>query len=292
MNRRTLLRRAAGATALVVGATRLDRRALAARRATPARDLRELGLPEVTIAVDDVGFTVPSATTAGRTLMTVRNTGIKGLHFFAARIPDEVSDADLASSLATPAAEPAWFDMTTLTMFGNPDWPAPGGQAQGVVDIGAGRWLLVDPIDGREVAIWNVAEDANSASSSEPAADVEVGMLEMDFAGLDLPVPAGRRLWKIVNRGALEHEIALLTVPAGSTKEGVIQTLSDLLQGKGDPSQFAPVGGQGIASKGVTSWQLLDLTPGTYAAVCMSPMPGEDFMPHALMGMVKVFTAR
>jgi hypothetical protein len=63
-----------------------------------------------------------------------------------------------------------------------------------------------------------------------------------------------------------------------------------MLQGKGDPNQFSPVGGQGIASKGVTTWQLFDLAPGTYAAVCMSPAPGEDFAPHALMGMIAIFT--
>lgn len=289
MNRRAVLRGGAGALAVASGAVATRPRPLFAQEATPAATLAGLGLPEVTIAVDDAGFTVPTGTTAGRLLMTVENTGGKDLHFFAARIPDEVSDEQLAAEMEAES-EPAWFDMTKLTMLGTPDWPAPGGRAQGVVDVAAGRWLLVDPIDGRDVALWTVG--AGAAPAAEPAADVEVGLAEMDFTGLDRPVPAGPRVWKITNRGALEHELALLPVPAGSTKEGVVQAIADLLQGKGDPSQFAPVGGQGIASKGVTSWQRFDLEPGTYAAVCMSPMPGTDYAPHALEGMVEVFTVR
>ncbi|HEU0116110.1 MAG TPA: hypothetical protein VFQ80_15595, partial [Thermomicrobiales bacterium] len=61
----------------------------------------------------------------------------------------------------------------------------------------------------------------------------------------------------------------------------------------GDPASFAPVAGQGIASRGVTSWQQFDFAPGRYAAVCMSPSadPSSD-EPHAMMGMVRLFTVR
>ena len=294
MNRRTFLWQAVGATTLDFGATMQGRSSLFAQEATPAAGLADLGFPEVRIVAEDKGFIAPTGTKAGRMLMTVENTGTQPLHFFAVRVPDEVSDAKLAAEMAAPDTdtEPSWFDMTKLPMLGNPDWPTPGGQAQGIVDLAAGRWVLVDPIGGRDVAIWSVAVGENTSTGLEPAADVEVELVEMDFTGLDQPIAAGRHVWKIANRGALEHELALLPVPPESTKEDVIQTINNLLQGQGDPSQFAPVGGQGIASKSVTSWQSFDLKPGTYAAVCMSPAPGEDFTPHALMGMVTIFTAR
>jgi hypothetical protein len=290
MNRRLFLRQATGATALALGATALSRRPLFAQAATATAGLASLDFPRVTISVDDTGFTAPTGSTAGRVLMTVENTGTQPLHFFAIRVPDEVSDAQFAADMATPEAEPAWFDMTKLPMLGNPDWPSPGGRAQGVIDVTAGRWMLVDPLGGRDVALWTVGAGETGAPAQEPAADVEVGLIEMDFTGLDQPVPAGQSIWKISNQGALEHELALLPIPAGTSKENLIQMIGDMLQGKGDPSMFAPVGGQGIASKGVTSWQQFDLTAGPYAAVCMSPSPGDDFKPHALMGMVKVFT--
>jgi hypothetical protein len=291
MNRRALLGHALGATALALGGTILSNRVILATEATAAAGLTDLGLPDVTISVDDAGFTVPPGATAGRVLLMVRNAGSKELHFFAVRVPDEVSDDQLAQDMQTES-DPAWFDMTTLPMLGNPDWPAPGGQAQGVVDLVAGRWVLVDPIDGRDIAIWTVGEGGSQTMGPEPQAGVAVGLSEMAFSGLDQPLNSGSQVWKISNQGALEHELAILPAETGTTVESFTAQLSDALQ-SGDTSFWKPVGGQGIASKGVTSWQFFDLQPGTYAAVCMTPSEGDspdDFVPHALMGMVKIFT--
>jgi hypothetical protein len=247
-------------------------------------------LPEVVISVDDAGFTLPDGAVAGRTLMTVRNTGSSELHFFATRIPDDVTDEQVDAEMQSESEEdPPWFDMTTLRFLGTPDWPAAGGQAQGAVDLLAGRWIFIDPIGGRNVAILVVTE-GTPAPAAEPDADVAITMQEMTFSGLDAPLPAGPHVWRITNNGALEHEIAIVSVPDGTTNEDVVGMIGDMLSGDAPPSVFAPVGGQGIASKGVTSWQAWDLPAGTYAAVCMSPMPGTEFEPHALEGMVQVFT--
>jgi hypothetical protein len=289
MHRRLFLQRSAALSLTVVFGGRLAPRAVA-QEATPTSGLAELGLPEVVVTIDDAGFTLPDGATAGRTLMTVRNTGTMDVHFFATRIPDEVSDAQLAEEMQSESEEdPPWFDMTTLPFLGNPDWPAVGGEAQGVVDLLAGRWIFIDPLAGRNVAILVVGE-GTPTPVAEPVAVVAITMQEMTFSGLDAPLAAGPQVWEITNSGALEHEIAIVSVPEGTTSQDVISMIGDMLKGAAPPETFAPVGGQGIASKGVTSWQSWDLPAGTYAAVCMSPMPGEDFEPHALEGMVQVFT--
>src|SRR5262245_51224518 len=119
MNRRTLLWHAAAATAMATGATALGRGWAWAQEATPTAALASLGLPEVVISVDDKGFTAPEGATAGRMLMTVKNSGTQPLHFFAIRVPDDVSDAQLEADFASSGEEdPAWFDMTTLPMLG------------------------------------------------------------------------------------------------------------------------------------------------------------------------------
>jgi hypothetical protein len=200
-----------------------------------------------------------------------------------------VTEEQLARDMQSDG-DPAWFDMTTLPFLGTPDWPPIGGQAQGVVDLTAGRWIFVDPLAGREVAILVVGE-GDETEAPEPAADVEIGMTEMAFTGLDAPIAAGAQVWKITNNGALEHELALLSVAAGTARDDVIASIGSMLMGTPTPTAFAPIGGQGIASRGVTSWQRFDLPAGTYAAICMSPMPGSDFEPHALEGMVQIFTA-
>lgn len=289
MYRRQFVQQAAALSLAVVLGSRFAPRA-AGQEATPISGLADLGLPEVVIAIDDAGFTLPDHATAGRTLMTVRNTGTMDVHFFATRIPDEVSDAQIAEEMQSESeADPPWFDMTTLPFLGTPDWPAAGGEAQGVVDLLAGRWISIDPLGGRNVAILVVGE-GTPAPAAEPVADVAITMQEMTFTGLDAPLAAGPQVWQITNRGALEHEIALVSVPDGTTSQEVISMIGEMLMGAAPPETFVPVGGQGIASKGVTSWQAWDLPAGTYAAVCMSPMPGEGFEPHAMEGMVQVFT--
>jgi hypothetical protein len=293
MNRRTLLKQSVAALSLAAVATSLGKAVSLARSPTPAAQLTAFGYPELVVSVDDKGFTLPSGVVAGRTLMTVANTGEKELHFFAARIPDDVSDADLASSMATPDVDPPWFDMTKLTLLGTPDWPRPGAKAQGVVDLTEGRWLFLDPIDGRDVAILQVGPGADPKEAKTPAADVEIGLVEMDFTGLDHPLPAGPTVWKITNHGALDHELAVLAVAPDMTKEKLIAQIGDLMQGKGDPSSFDPVAGQGAISRGGTSWQQFDLPAGRYAAVCMAPSPDpSSFEPHAMMGMVRLVTVQ
>ena len=207
-------------------------------------------LPEIVVSIDDAGFTLPDHATAGRTLMTVRNAGTTDVHFFATRIPDEVSDAQIAAEMASESeADPPWFDMTTLPFLGNPDWPAVGGQAQGVVDLPAGRWIFIDPIGGRNVAILSVAE-GTPTPAAEPVADVVITMQEMSFSGLDAPLTAGPQVWQITNSGALEHEIAIVSVPDGTTSKDVIGMIGDMLAGAAPPETFAPVGGQGICFEG------------------------------------------
>lgn len=289
MYRRRFLSQSAALTlTLALGAH--GSRGAAAQEATPTSGLADLGLPELVVSVDDAGFILPESATAGRTLMTVRNTGSKELHFFATRIPDDVTDEQIAAEMQSGSEEdPPWFDMTKLTFLGTPDWPAAGGQAQGVVDLLAGRWVFIDPIDGRNMAILVVSE-GTAAPAAEPVADIAITLQEMTFSGLEAALPAGPHVWQITNSGALEHEIAITQAPDGATNEDIVGMIGDMMSGKVAPASFAPIAGQGIASKGVTSWQAWDLPAGTYAAVCMSPMPGTGFEPHAMEGMVQVFT--
>jgi hypothetical protein len=170
-----------------------------------------------------------------------------------------------------------------------PDDDAGGGHTQGVVDLLAGRWIFIDPIGGRNVAILTVAE-GTPAPAAEPLVDAAITMQEMSFSGLDAPLRAGPQVWRIINNGALDHEIAVVAVPAGTTSQDVIGMIGDMLAGSAPPETFAPGWWAGDHLEGRHQLASLDLPTGTYAAACMSPMPGKDFEPDALEGMVQVFT--
>ena len=292
MNRRTLLRQSAAALSLAAGATSLGKAVLLAQPATPAAQLTTLGFPELAVSVDDKGFTLPSGVVAGRTLMTVDNKGENELHFFAARIPDDVSDADLATGMATPDVDPPWFDMTKLTLLGTPDWPQPGAKAHGVVDLTEGRWLFLDPIDGRDVAILQVGSGSDAKTATEPAADVEIGLVEM--------ISRTRRTTAI-RPDRLEDRQPWRARPrtggaAGRRRHD--QRQADRADRRPDAGQRRSV----FVCAGRRSRGHLPRRDGLAAVRppgrplcrgCMAPSPDpSSFEPHAMMGMVRLFTVQ
>lgn len=113
-------------------------------------------------------------------------------------------------------------------------------------------------------------------------------VLEFDH---QINVPAviheSERLLLRINVRDQSHELQLLRVPAGTTKAGLLSCFT------GGPCTLTapPIdsGGAGAIAPGSTHWVELHLAPGTYAAVCFVPDIVTG-MPHALMGMITVFT--
>ena len=87
------------------------------------------------------------------------------------------------------------------------------------------------------------------------------------------------------------HEFQLLKVPEHTTAS----PLQQCFMGPPNPCTLTgqPIdsGGAAAIAPGSTHWVELHLVPGTYAALCFVP-DIETGMPHALMGMITVFTVR
>jgi hypothetical protein len=83
------------------------------------------------------------------------------------------------------------------------------------------------------------------------------------------------------------HEFQLVRVPEGTTKDELLQCLT----GPSCALTAQPIdsGGAAAIAPGSTHWVELHLKPGTYAAWCFVPDINTG-MPHALMGMITVFT--
>lgn len=96
----------------------------------------------------------------------------------------------------------------------------------------------------------------------------------------------------MTNQGKQPHEVNFLAVPSGRGREAIQPYLdalkaSSLLQ---PPPPLTPSGGVGAISPGQTVTIPIDLKPGTYVAICL--VQGADGKPHALHGMVQLFTVR
>ncbi len=287
-SRRRLLRGIAAGAGLVLVAR------LAAGGDQAARgDARLAGHPEFLVRIGAQRIETPANIAAGRTLVIQENrVGERG-HSLLLRFPDEITEDEIAKELspetATEEGPPWFFDALFLGMT---DRAAPdGGRAVGLVDLVPGRWVAGSVF--RVPWEWGRSEITAAPSTqpaTDPTADVVAGMREMAF---DMPtaVPAGPRLWKVENTGAMHHEIVILPVPAEATAgtQG-----ADALAPFGPAWagwQAEPVAGIGMTSPQRTAWGQFDLEPGTYAAVCFIPDVNQPtFIFHLTEGMTRVFT--
>ncbi len=85
------------------------------------------------------------------------------------------------------------------------------------------------------------------------------------------------------------HEFQLVRVPAGTTKDALLQCLTGPQSACTLTGEPIDSGGAASIAPGSTHWVELNLAPGTYAAWCFVPDIVTG-MPHAFMGMITVFT--
>jgi hypothetical protein len=284
---------------------------IASTRAADDLDRRLAGYPELRFRLTAERIEAPTEVAAGRVLLVEEHEGELAGHAFIFRVPDDVSDDELAAVLSDDASAaeetPAWFFQAWFV--GNGDRAMAGRPAMALVDLKPGRYVIGDPFrPSSEYARFEAVEAATEASAAAPApqADVAIDLFEMDFTIPD-DLTAGRQVWEMANTGAMLHEIAIFRVPSGVTKEAVVEAViaggDAAFGGELTPQVIAAIhavgvewtgwtlklaGGVGVLSPQATSWAQLDLEPGTYAAVCF--IPGPDGMPHFMTGMTTVFT--
>ena len=168
-----------------------------------------------------------------------------------------------------------------------------------MVDLTAGTWWVsVDRQSEGDAQPTDTATmvTVTAAPAATPAAilgAVPVAMTEYAFA-FPAAVAAGPQIWELTDTGSQPHFVVVAAVPDGTTPSQMTGAVATLLTG-------TPVAGavpleaihgvydSAYISSGQHLWIQVDLDPGTYVAVCFVPDKGTG-QPHALMGMVQVFT--
>lgn len=279
-SRRQLLRSGAALT----GALVLARPLLAV--AAPAQESTAASAVTFTVTGDTIKG--PAEVVSGINHVTVENqTGQDGVHVLTMQLPKGVTKDDIAKlNEQQDAPVPDWW--LQATMVGNPDWPVAGGTSEGYIDYPAGTYAIIN-IFGSQWTTFTVKD--GGTKTSEPASDVAVETKLMNFSGLDTGTPPGRHLWKVTNTDMVAHEMAFMRVPAATTTvDEIIKTLMSSEDLSKLPEGYASMpGGTGIITPGVSMWLYVDLPAGDYAAVCFAP-DGWNGPPHAMMGMIRVFS--
>lgn len=274
--------------------------------AMPEIDARLQGYPIVTVRLTDDAILAPEEVAAGPTVLVVENEEEDPGHAFFLRVPDEVSDAELASTLSSGSVAeetPDWF--WTADFLGNADRATTEQPAVALVGIEPGRYVVGDPYRPvTEFAQFTVPAPAQAAANF-PEPDLSIALFEMGFSLPD-EIQGGPQLWEVKNTGGMLHEIAIFQVPENATPEQVQKAISAELAAEfgGDlaetRSAISALGeewvgwsseleaGISVVSPQAESLAQVNLEPGTYGAVCYIPEPNSE-MPHLMLGMTDVF---
>lgn len=243
-------------------------------------------------------FTMSSTTIhAGLVHVTLVNAGTQNhmAQFF--KLKPGVTEAQLIKALAAVGTVngpgPIREVLEIASAAGGADSITPGSRQDVVEPLTAGHYVIVcfdsTPqgvphfLLGMHLSFFVTGEFEGSGT---PAAAGTI--VELDH---QIIVPAVIHESSALTLGIVvrdqSHEFQLVKVPAGTTRAQLLACL----RGQTCTLTAPPIdaGGAGASAPGRTHWVLLHLQPGTYAALCFVPDINTG-MPHALMGMVTVFT--
>jgi len=293
--------------------------------AQAAGDFSAMGYPELAITVTDTGFeNVPKSTEAGRYLLKLtsnltsnNNGGAIGLFsptpagvsvkaalkiIGAAAATEGEATPEGAMPEASPMAgtpeagggEAQQIPLAVYRMyFAGGVAAAPGETGEAVIDLIPGNYIVWgdDPSAPQKPSIMKVTGDFPKRVK-EPTSDITATLI--DFAiTMEGSLTAGKHIMKVQHHGAQPHFLEIEKGPDSMTKEQVMATFSGMMSGtppaEGIPeSEMQTVFFSPTQSIGTTTWQMIDLTDGTFLAACFFPTAGTG-LPHAFNGMVDVF---
>ena len=184
-------------------------------------------------------------------------------------------------------------------------WGGPAsdtGAASSVgIDLPEGRYAVVATVHGGEhhegeeaappappmYATVALEVTAGEETTEAPQADVRVPMVDFAFA-LPADIQAGAQTWEVVNQGQQIHHLVLMKLQEGKTMEDV-QRFMETQEGEPPADE---VGHTNVLSPGASNYIDVDLTPGTYLALCFMPdhLGDATGQPHVMLGMMQNFT--
>jgi len=247
--------------------------------------------PVILIRGTDYAFQVPATIRAGFVALEFTNAGAEPHHAQVARLNDGVTPAQFGEALKKgPEAA-----LPLVTLVGGPGFIAPGGRQRVSVNLTPGTYALacfVETPDGTPhlakgmLSFFRVTGPAARPGSLRSAGDITLN----DFSIALPPGFTGRGTYRVVNRGAQPHEVAIVRLAPGKTMQDFQAFVSQPGPPSGPPPIIPAGGGQGL-TRGQTNYLHLNLPAGNYVALCFIPDPGSG-KPHVALGMLTTFTVR
>ncbi len=246
--------------------------------------------PVVRFTAKDFAFEGPDTISSGMTTIDLHNDGPGLHHLMLVRLDSGKTVADLKAAYAALGRgldmPPSW-----AVPAGGVNPPMPGADTQATLMIEPGNYAIVCVVDvpdhvlhvdkGMIKSLTVVRSTTPSASA--PKSDLDLSLVDFAFA-FATPPTAGHHVIRVENKGKQPHEFELVRLGPGKTMDDLAkwgQTFKGPLPG-------TSLGGAAPMAPGDVEYIPVDLTPGTYVALCFVVDPASH-MPHLAKGMVLPF---
>ncbi|MGI8688462.1 MAG: hypothetical protein ACR2M3_07765 [Thermomicrobiales bacterium] len=250
-------------------------------------------LPTLMIEAVEYGFHTNGSVPAGMTMAQMKNLGQEDHQTQFMRLNDGVTLAQVQA--AFQMGERATATLATLTtLVGGPGTASAGGTSTAMMNLSEGQYLLACFIPGRDgiphaakgMVLPLTVTPATAPAAPAPTTQGTVMMREFSYILSTSTLPAGRSMLAVINEGAQAHEFGLLRLVLGKSAADVTGYFAATPTG---PPPFASAGGLTALSPRERGIAVLDLTPGSYAAVCFLPdaASGKE---HLQLGMIAGLT--
>ena len=265
---------------------------VSAQDATPST---AANYPQLNVTITDSIVTVDQSTVpSGWISVNLTNSGSDETGVGLLSAPEGQTLADLMASAATPSADPEFPPfLYTSVIAGGPSGIQPGDTGSQIVHLTEGDWAAF-PEGQQEPALLTVKTTADSVETP-PTASATVTLTNFLFAGWD-QLSVGQQTFAVTNKSDQPHMLVFEQVPDGTTIDQVKAALSGdengtPVPGGFDVSQTKPVPGGDVIllSSNQTAYLNVDLSAGTYVALCFVTDPATG-QPHAMLGMASLFT--
>jgi hypothetical protein len=232
---------------------------------------------EVRVHAADFSVQAPDALAAGWTRFVLDNPDQAPANASLFRLNQATTNEGFQQ-----AAAQGFAAMQALaTPLGGPV-SGPNTSVEVVLDVSAGQYALVGP----RAAVRPFVVGASTARVAQPTSDVEVKLRDFSFE-MPATLSSGRRTLGLANTGAQMHELLLGRLGDGKSTADLV-SWSTQPQG---PPPLEPLGGLVGLQPGATGYLTLDLSPGSFVAVCFIPDPSTR-QSHLALGMVQDISVR
>jgi hypothetical protein len=240
---------------------------------------------DVSINVTDTGIAVPEQVTPGLANFIVTNaTGLDSQEVVLVRLNTGVTLDQFLTSLRQDEMEAVGL---VGIVAGRETGLDQDSNFSTVLEEGTYVVLVFNPEEDVPpmTGVFQVAGASRPTTNNLPQAQVTVDMVDFNFVMPEV-LPSGPSTWEITNSGTQWHHIVIVRPQPGVTEQQILEMAqSGPPEGPPPWEQIAYFGPQ---TQGERAWINVDLTPGTYMAICFLPdfATGES---HLERGMIRTF---